>query len=235
MKKRYWIIPIAVAVMFLLAWLVWCKVKNSSKPEEKIITEEEFVLSLRPENVMVSVGKEQGSGVIIDITDEKVTIVTAGHLMLGYEQGIITFPTGNAGFANVEYVSENPDLCVMSFLTEYIDSSLLKELRAAKNDISHYEGLEEEQTLFLLGSAMAVGSNAVKGKVAAKDFYVDDFDARMIYIYADVMAGMSGCGIYDEEGYLVGILAGGSESGEAVAVPLSQIYEIIGGKQNDKD
>ncbi len=224
-----------MAVVVLPAWLMWCKVTKPETDDTKTVSDEEFAISLMPCAVMVNAGEAQGSGVILDISNEMVTIVTAGHLMNGYNQGIITFNTGQAGFADVKYCSDKPDICIMTFSTDYIDSSLLKELDYAKNSESNYEKLNSEDKVMILGSATGVGSNATKGTVADKEFYVDDFDATMLYLYADVYEGMSGCGVYDEEGFLLGIIVGGTDNGEAVAVPLSQIYEKWEEIENDKN
>lgn len=199
------------------------------------MTEEDLILTLEQETVLVTAGENHASGVILGITDEEVTVVTAGHLMEGYSQGIITFTTGNTVFGNVECCSEDPDLCILTVERQYIEESLIEELSEAETDESRYEALSKGSTVYLVGSAIAAGSNAVKGTVAAKDFYVEEFDARFLYLYVQVMAGMSGCGVYDEDGFLVGILTGGSESGEAAAVSLPQIEEKWEEIQNDKD
>ncbi len=226
MKKKWWIIALAVATIFLLAWLI-CRNEISKKKalKDPEMTQEEFVMTLMPSTVMVTAGESHASGVIIDINDERIAIVTAGHLMQGYDQGIITFYTGNAGFGNVRFISENPDICILEFERKYLDEGLVKELSSSAYDLKHYEDLAVDDMVYLVGSAISAGSNATVGKVAAKDFYVDDFDDRMLYLYTDVMAGMSGCGVYDGSGYLVGILAGGNDSGEAVCVSLPEILE----------
>lgn len=227
MKRKYLLILIAVAVLLCVipAWLFWCKAQNDEPGETGPPEAEELLKEIRPVTVMVTAGEKHASGVIIGMDDEEVTVITAGHLMEDYEQGIITFDSGTVGFGDVEYCSMNPDMCLMTFKNEYLDESELKKLAKAQVDITKYNKLEVEDVLLLVGSAVSAGSNATQGKMAAKDFYMPDFDARMLYIYADVMAGMSGCGIYDEYGYFMGILAGGTDSGEAVAVPLDQIIE----------
>lgn len=198
-------------------------------------TDEELIEYVRASVVMVTAGEKHASGVIISIDDEKVVMLTAGHLMQGFEQGIITFSTGNAGFGDVVYISDNPDLCVLSFKTEYIDENLLNQLRKSVVDIKCYEDLKEGSEVFLCGSAVNTGSNATKGTVASKQFYVDDYDSWMLYLYADVMPGMSGCPVYDSAAHLIGILCAGNESGEAVAISLPDIAYILEEIDYDKN
>ncbi|MCQ2519489.1 MAG: serine protease [Lachnospiraceae bacterium] len=208
---------------------------TDSEASGKTLSEEELFDKIRNSVVMVTAGEKHASGIIVDITNEKVVMLTAGHLMTGFDQGIITFATGNAGFGDVVYISENPDLCILSFKTECIDESLLKQLTYMKVDISNFDNLSEGDEVYFLGSAIATGSNATKGTVASKNFYMSDYDAWMLYLYADVMAGMSGCGVFDSDGELVGILCAGNGSGEAVAIKLSDIIDKLEVVCYDKD
>lgn len=236
MAKKRWIIPlITVIVLAIAGALIGYILKSGNKNEETEMHPEDVIKELRTCTVQVTAGEHHGSGVILDISDKEVTVLTAGHLMLGYDQGIISFYNGFAGFGNVRYVAENPDLCILSFETKYLDENELKAISECEDSISFYDSLNVGDEVCLLGSAMATATNATTGTVAAKDFYVSDFDAQMLYLYADVMAGMSGCGVYDTEGNLVGLLAGGTEDGQAVCVSLPQIYEKLEEIKNDKN
>ena len=196
---------------------------NNAKP----LSDEELIEYVRPSVIMVTVGTKHASGVIVSIDDDYITMLTAGHLMEGYDQGIVTFYTDDVGFADVEYISQNPDICIMRIAREYLDYRLVKELKASGIDEKAYEELKTDDTVYLCGSAINVGTNATKGTVGSPDFYVADFDEWMIYLYADVMAGMSGCPVFDANGDLVGILCAGTGSGEAVCVKLPDIIDKL--------
>lgn len=233
MKKLYIITIVALIAAFLTAFICWQTGEDKDIHTTDIVsdtsvwfaTDDELVDYVRPMVVMVTAGENHASGVIADISEDYVTVFTAGHLMEGYDQGIITFYTGNAGFGDVCYVSENPDLCIMTFATKFIDDSLLEKLSAARIDRNAYNRISEGDVVYLAGSALSTGSNVTKGTIASPDFYMAEFDARMLYLYADVMAGMSGCPTFDENGYLLGLLCAGTESGEAVCVKLADIID----------
>jgi S1-C subfamily serine protease len=52
---------------------------------------------------------------------------------------------------------------------------------------------------------------------------MEDYGQYMIWADVQIHAGMSGGGLFDSEGYLVGILSGGSDDGQTAAVPYSLI------------
>jgi len=235
MGKKRWIIPLISIVIIIVIGIIWTVLHIGGKGEKEIKTPEDIISEHRTCTVQVTAGEYHGSGVILDISEKEVTVLTAGHLMVGYDQGIINFYNGVVGFGDVRYVSENPDLCIMTFETKYLDESELNAISECPDDISFYDELKVGDEVCLLGSAISTATNATTGTVAAKDFYVDDFDAWMLYLYSDVMAGMSGCGVYDMKGNLVGLLAGGTEDGQAVCVSLPQIYEKLEVIQNDKN
>jgi S1-C subfamily serine protease len=56
---------------------------------------------------------------------------------------------------------------------------------------------------------------------------MEDYGQYMIWADAEVRPGMSGGGLLDQEGRLIGILSGGSQDGELAAVPLSLILQFM--------
>lgn len=226
-------IGVMLLIFFGLSLLCGCSNQAKETAENEFSSVDELVEFIRVSTVMVTAGEKHASGLILGIDEKEVTIVTAGHLMEGFNQGIITFSTGNAGFGDVRFVSENPDLCIMTFGVEYVDESLLNELRPVRIDLERFESLSEGDAVYLCGSAISTGSNATTGKIASTNYYMSEYDAWMIYIYADVMAGMSGCGVYDENACLMGILCAGNDGGEAVAVKLSDILDKWEEMKND--
>ncbi|MCR5256486.1 MAG: serine protease [Acetatifactor sp.] len=65
--------------------------------------------------------------------------------------------------------------------------------------------------------------DVVWGKVLDPWIYMEDFDSHMIYLKMNVSPGMSGGGLHNSEGKLVGMLVGGTDDGEAAAVPWAVI------------
>ena len=234
-KRIVLIIIIAVTAVLLSVWLICVNRdktgdagKNGTASSEPVLkTDEELIEAARYSGVMVTAGEKHASGVITAITDNKVVLLTAGHLMDGFDKGIITMYNNVIGFADVIYRSDNPDLCVMTFERNDLGEDFLATLSEAPVDVDAYNALAVGDEVFLSGSAVGQGSNATKGTVSDLDYYVSDFDANLLFVGADVFPGMSGCPVYDMYGRLIAILVGGSEYSEAVCVKAADIAEVL--------
>ena len=224
MRKTLLIIC-AVALVFTAAWLIWCNGKNNK--EAKPLNDDELLEKVSNAVVMINAGEKHASGVIVNIDEDRVDIVTAGHLMEGYDQGIVTFNSGLIGFGNVKYISDNPDVCVLSFDRDALDEEAYKYINATPVSLNAFDELKTDSEVLIIGSAVGAAANATIGTVKSTDYYVPDFDSNMLFLYADTMPGLSGCPIYDWYGRLVAILAGGSEYGEAVCVKAEDILSCL--------
>lgn len=223
--RRIVLIICAVALVLTAAWLIWCKGIKSEKLVR--LSDEELLAKVSDAVVMINAGEKHASGVIVNIDDERVDIVTAGHLMDGYEQGIVTFNCGLIGFGTVMNISDNPDVCVLSFKRDALDEGAYEYLVSTPVSTDGAGDLKLDDEVLIIGSAVGTAANATLGTVKSTDYYVPDFDANMLFLYADTMPGLSGCPIYDRYGRLVAILAGGSEYGEAVCVKAEDILRCL--------
>ena len=84
-----------------------------------------------------------------------------------------------------------------------------------------------DDTMYVVGSAVDAAANVMKGRFKAFDYYVPEFDQYLLYLYCDVFAGMSGSGVYTDSGFFCGLVAGGSDEGETVVIPLTDILESL--------
>lgn len=242
MKKRVIISVTATVVLLLVAGLVFLinnKKEPIGGPQENTAslhnTENELLERLRSSVVMITVGEYHGSGVIVENDGKMLTIATVAHLMEGYDQGIITFKGGKVGFGDVVYINREKDLSFLSVSCDDLGEDILDAIRKADIDESKVEGAVSTE-VYLVGSANGTGANATKGTLASADYYVPDFDMRMLYLYCDVFEGMSGSGCFDGEGFLIGLLAGGSDASEAVCISVKDmIEEMKEGKSNDQN
>jgi len=64
------------------------------------------------------------------------------------------------------------------------------------------------------------GQTEYKGTLRDTWIYVEDFSQYMMTANCSIDPGMSGCGLYDENGALIGIACGGNEENVLTAVPL---------------
>ena len=200
---------------------------TSCGTKKKVLSEEELIQMLQKPTVMITVGSSHASGVIVKNDDSGIVIASVTHLMKGYDQGIIRFSDGHAGFADVLYSDETSDVTLLGIESSDMDASFAGSLKAASCDVTAYESLQVDDTLYVVGSAVDTAVNVMKGTFKAYDYYVPEFDQYLLYLYCDVFAGMSGSGVYTDSGYLCGLVAGGSEEGETVVIPLTDILDCL--------
>jgi len=191
--------------------------------KEPIKTYDDLLKELRDVTVMINAGEDHASGVVIGNDGDTITIVTAAHLMEGFNQGIITFYDGKAGFADVVLCDTVTDICLLTMKCGDFADGYAESVKCAVVADGKYASLNKSDKVILLGSAIGVAVNATEGTVADTDYYVLDFDQHMLYLYADVMPGMSGSGCYTSDGYLIGILSGGSDNSEAVCIKIDNV------------
>lgn len=238
--KRLWILILCFAVVLSSG----CNAKTDTKTltdslvsisddSDSTFDKEEF--SFAAPTVMITVGEYHASGVIISNNEEEIVIASVAHLLSGYDQGIITFTDMHAGFANVFYCCEEDDICLLSIKKSEMDKEFADALPTAMIDANEYGKLKADDDVYVCGSAVSGVVNITKGTFKEKDYYVPEFDQHMMYLYCDVFEGLSGSGVYNDKGYLVGILSAGSDNSEAVAIPVTDIIDRWenGGINND--
>ena len=168
-----------------------------------------------------------GQGVLYSCEGENAYILTAGHMMLGMNIGTecdVTFGvSGDTKKATLLYLSENADIAILQAAKDDF-----KRAKPAAFEVSRYDALKEGDTVRFLCYEEGMDVEATEGTVTDTWIYLDDFGINMMLVEAETHSGMSGCGVYDAEGYLVGILCGSSEDGtEAAILPLSIIRSEI--------
>lgn len=168
-----------------------------------------------------------GQGVLYSCEGENAYILTAGHMMLGMNIGTecdVTFGvSGDTKKATLLYLSENADIAILQAAKDDF-----KRAKPAAFEVSRYDALKEGDTVRFLCYEEGMDVEATEGTVTDIWIYLDDFGINMMLVEAETHSGMSGCGVYDAEGYLVGILCGSSEDGtEAAILPISIIRSEI--------
>lgn len=228
---------------------------------------------LRPCILQIACGDYRGSGVVWEITEEEVTVVSSAHLLKNGETCEVLCPAGVYYEAKVERILENCDIGFAVFGADALKEDGV-ELTAAVPAVRDKEELVPGEELVIYGSMDFVAGDFVKGYLieaetamqlegnegeqplmlggivredaeapepddavrnAAPDGEngstelenppkddaadrADDLRAR-----SAVDAGMSGSGVFDREGKLLGILAGGDGESGFAAVPVWQI------------
>ena len=214
-------------ILTLLGAAFFCLCAVTACGKKEPLSEEELIKNLQMPTVMITVGSYHASGVIIDNNDSGITIATVTHLMEGFDQGIIRFSDGHAGFADVVYSDAVSDVTLLKIKREDMDASFADSLKTVLVSKEAYGAMQPDDTVYVVGSAVSTAVNVMKGTFKAFDYYVPEFDRYLLYLYCDVYEGMSGSGVYTDEGFFVGLVTGGSDAGETVVIPLTDILDSL--------
>ncbi len=218
------IVPIILSLILLLTG---CTTKKEIDPET-------ILENIRKVTVMVYVEDSHASGVIVSNLDDVILIATVSHLVEGHDQAIITMPGGETVFGNVICLDSMKDTALLQIEKQYLDENFINNISVSLLSESTIDMVSVEDNVYLTGSAVGVSSNVTEGIIKSKDYFIPEFDENLLYIYGDAMAGMSGGGVFTKEGFLIGIIAAGSEASETLAIPISE-YVYDGGKLYDKN
>lgn len=182
------------------------------------------VITKRLGTCVVSVEQQnrQGKGVIWDMNEQETLLVTAAHVAENTEQKVlITFYDGKQVFADVVYTAENADVAFLSVpadgmaQTEWVRYSYVRRNGQAEEALAVQALLISPQD----------GETVIRATVLNSLLYMEDFAQNMIWAEATATAGMSGSGMFDDNGNFMGILCGGNEQNEIAVLPAGTIWE----------
>ena len=199
-------------------------------------------------NIMVQVraGNLLGSGVIVTADEEKLWIATAGHVLEAHEDGksdvkIIFMDGYEVETAQVQHLDPQ-DVAIMT-----VPRMALVEQKQTENGVEQKQMEKKEEDhgavyrrailsqeafdqaavgdlVIAMGSRSGAGEDAYAGTILQDYIYLDDFGAYMMVAEVMVTPGMSGGGLFDAKGRLLGIICGVSEKEE---VAVSSIMGIL--------
>lgn len=172
--------------------------------------------------VQIRVGNRLGSGVIYDIVDDKLVILTAGHVIAGAEAQVeISFCDEYTVCCDTYHISDTVDLGALMVETEKIPIENMQMYRRARVDKERFDSLQKGDGCIAMGCRTGVAAEAYEGKILNTWIYMEDYQQYMLWAEVPGKLGMSGGGLFDRSGNLIGVLSGMSEDGEMAVVPLS--------------
>lgn len=174
--------------------------------------------------VMVRVVAQElsGSGVIYGICEDKLVIVTAGHILEQEKEAVGLCFFDDFAVESTEYViSENADLAFVKVPLSEIPVEHLEKYYCVNTDKEGFDALQSGAGVIAMGSKTEAAGDAYEGKMVEPWIYVEDFAQYMMLARVETYPGMSGGGLFDLQGHFLGILCGTDEEGEVAVVPLS--------------
>ena len=181
--------------------------------------------------VWIKAGDTAGSAVIWESTRKgKITLLTAAHVLDGLSADsmpTVYFADGAQLTCESFERLEQTDAALL-FLTDRRQAKRLLQAGAfAHTDKERFDSLSDGQDCLAIGGSEAGERTAVSGEVLEPWIYMEDYSQYMLWAQVQLKPGMSGGGLFDAEGYFLGILSGGSGDGQAAVVPLSLILSRI--------
>ena len=184
--------------------------------------------------VVVSCGEHYGCGTIYDSDDSSFIIVTAMHVLEDYYGGVsdeivVTFDDQESCEATILKDSDTLDIVFLSVDKSTVsdDHYSIFDFTSDKNISSESSNNVKSDNTLLPGQTIyfvdANTGDIYAGSIASPSVYAEDFGMEMIYCYCAVTPGMSGTGMFDEDGHYLGILLGGSDEAEAVCLDAASI------------
>lgn len=198
-------------------------------PEAKSLAyiDEQFLLdSMSPAVVRVESGDLFGSGVIWQVDEDYIWIITNQHVIAEMDDTDlleVVFWDGIRAFGEVSGASEDYDLGFIKVSLQDMGYFTVEKYYQVRYSVDIFDKLSPGDDIFILGSADYPAGNLYYGTIGNKSIYMDTFETEMIWAYCEVKAGMSGSGVFDRYGNLIGIVCAGNDQKEAAVLPITQI------------
>lgn len=183
-----------------------------------------------------------GSGFIIEINDEFVTIATNEHVVNSDLIVDITFFDAHVCTGSVVASNAREDIAFIRIpiedaeSTSSLTSDYVKNLRTVHIDKAYWDSLANDSNIAFCYNCIDMNGNVWRSaegtileKVATRDWNEYQNVSETI-ISTDPVAGSSGSALYDENGRLIGMIRGYTDYidySETVAVPLERILKYF--------
>lgn len=178
--------------------------------------------------VRLDMGSAYGSGVIFRMTSDAVIIATNRHVLEYWNEsaGVVWFPQGY--FVDAAALGSASE-CDVGFLRVdggELGYDALMTLKSVCADEAPFGGGEAQLEGFLVGAVRGEQEPVFHEAVLEKEErYIELFQGEMLYGHGFAREGMSGGGIFDGHGRLLGLLAGGTYQNEIAGVSADRVEE----------
>lgn len=178
------------------------------------------LVQVQVEDVSGEVCKNAGTGVVYSVHDTGIWIATAAHVVENKsETDVITMTVAGETVPCHKWVEvSDADLVFLFWKNEDGIQDVMLKFLPIKTDKASYDALAQESEVEVRGyyeNELMI----YQGTLTESWIYVEDFAQYMMLAKCEVYPGMSGGGLYDSAGNFIGMVCGGNEDGELVAVP----------------
>ena len=161
-----------------------------------------------------------GSGIVWAAYEEALVIATAAHVTQDNSPMTVQFGQGDPVEARLIYAADQVDVAFLEVSLQELEAQGIAWQVAWQNRET-CERLKAGEPLWIMGSIEEAADRAYGGSVVDPWIYIEDFDNYMLLGHAYAIPGVSGGGVFTQEGILVGILCGGNEADQVAVLPWS--------------
>ncbi|MBR1931962.1 MAG: trypsin-like peptidase domain-containing protein [Lachnospiraceae bacterium] len=180
--------------------------------------------------VQIVAGEHVGSGVLWRQEGDDLYIATAAHVIAGGTESVkVLFPDDWETEIEEWWLSANADVAFLRVKIGNITGEQAETYMLVSDSRESYDRLEAGDGIILMASVRGVAEDAYDGSILEPWIYMEDYNQYMMYMKVPAYEGMSGGGVFDTQGHMLGIFSGvaleteGEGEGEVpegAAVPL---------------
>lgn len=175
--------------------------------------------------------ENKGSGVVYDITPDKIYIITNHHVIDQAKKVMIEFHDGITGEATLIGSDSETDLALVAVETKSLPTA--NKMTLSQITIGDSENLLLGQDVIALGNALGYGQSVTTGVVSAlnRSLNLLEGDLALIQTDAAINPGNSGGALVNGKGELIGIntakISSADVEGVGFAIPIHEVLPII--------
>lgn len=207
------------------------------------VDEEEHEIAKRSV-VHITVGKSAGNGLIWTISEDKFVIVSNRHLMMQEVEAEVTFCNGETIPAYALGYSSQYDIAFFYISPGDITTRLTEATQEVRKPlvIAWNERTQPGTEILQVGNLLSKEQGCYTGRIE-DTIYVPEFGTQMLRTKCYAKSGMSGGGVFDHDGWLLGMITGGeasdsgmSETQMTYSIPtplIEEEYQIVANEEKE--
>lgn len=167
--------------------------------------------------VKVVVKDSAGSGIVWEINDDNIVIASSKHLLMKDVKAQVTFCNGECADAEIMGYSQQYDVGFLKIDGKNVTANILRDIYEAVLA----EGLSDDADMLTQQPVLQIGADLNGDKehfstgTVLGIAYEPVFNTKVLKTNCYSRAGMSGGGVFDATGCLLGMLSGGEVSKDA--------------------
>ncbi|SJZ58274.1 S1C family serine protease [Garciella nitratireducens] len=218
--------------------------KNTTPISQSNLTTQEIVKKVGPSVVSItskvmtqdwfrnpSIQEGMGSGVIFQIDDKGVFILTNNHVIANSDELTVTFENNLQVKGEVVGVDEDSDLAVIKINKKNIPNALEGKIQVA--EFGDSDKLTVGEKAIAIGNPLGYDDTVTVGVISALDreLQIADQNIKLIQTDAAINPGNSGGALVNNQGQVIGIntakIADTEVEGIGFAIPINSAKPII--------